>query len=80
MLPPPPPPGLNYIAAIRPSVSLLIISVFFIGMFVPMLAILFFLSSRDLRRKPIFTLSVLVVILGIVNASLSTWAQVSWLY
>lgn len=45
-----------------------------------MLAVLFFLSSRDLRRKPIFTLSVLVVILGIVNASLSTWAQVSWLY
>ena len=73
---PPPPPGLTYIAVIQPSISLLIITVFFLGIFVPLLTALFLLSSRDLRRKPIFVLSVLIVILGIVQASLSIWAQV----
>jgi hypothetical protein len=73
---PPPPPGMNYIAAMQPSVNLLIITVAFLGMFMPLLIALFLFSSGELRRKPIFILNVLAVLFGIALASLSIWAQV----
>lgn len=74
---PPPPPGTNYIAVIRPALTPLITATLFDGMFIPMLATLFLLSTRELRRQPIFVLNVLVLLLGLAMCTLSIAVDIS---
>ncbi|GJE96434.1 hypothetical protein PsYK624_126310 [Phanerochaete sordida] len=74
---PPPPPGLNYIAAIRPVLTIIIIATIFVGVFITLLATLFLLSTRDLRRQPIFVLNVLILFLGVALCSLTSWLDIN---
>ncbi|GJE96435.1 hypothetical protein PsYK624_126320 [Phanerochaete sordida] len=69
--PPPPPPGLNYIIAIKSSLVPAATSFVFAGMFVPLIITLFLLSTPRLRRQPIFILNVLSLLFGLTMSSLS---------
>lgn len=62
---PPPPLGLNYIAAIQPSLIFLMIGTAWGGILLPLLVALFFFSTKDSRRRPIFILNVLSIALGL---------------
>ncbi|KAH9483523.1 Ribosome production factor 2-like protein [Psilocybe cubensis] len=62
---PPPPPGLNYIAAIQPSLTFLMIGTAWGGVLLPLLVALFYFSTKDTRRRPIFILNVLSILLGL---------------
>ncbi|KAH9476248.1 hypothetical protein JR316_0011819 [Psilocybe cubensis] len=61
----PPPPGLNYIAAIQPSLIFLMIGTSWGGILLPLLVALFYFSTKELRRKPVFILNVLAILLGL---------------
>ncbi|PFH53348.1 hypothetical protein AMATHDRAFT_137971 [Amanita thiersii Skay4041] len=61
---PPPPSGLNYIEAIKPALNLLLIGAIWSAMLLPLLITLFFFSTKELRRKPIFILNVLALLFG----------------
>ena len=78
-LPPPPPPGMNYIAAIQPSIVFLMIGTIWTGVLLPLMVALFFFSSKDTRRKPIFILNVLSLSLGFLLGIFNAYAQVSHL-
>ena len=78
-LPPPPPPGLNYIAAIQPSIVFLMIGTIWTGILLPLMVALFFFSSKDTRRKPIFILNVLSLLLGLIVGILNACTEVSYL-
>ncbi|KAF7351319.1 hypothetical protein MSAN_01563400 [Mycena sanguinolenta] len=76
LVPPPPPPGLNYIAAIKPSVTLLMIGTVWCSMLIPLLVILFAFSSPSLRRRPLFILNVIAVLIGIVLGIANAYLEV----
>ena len=78
-LPSPPPPGMNYIAAIQPSIVFLVIATIWTGILLPLMVALFFFSSKDTRRQPIFILNVLSLSLGFVLGIFSICTQVSYL-
>ncbi|KAJ7249715.1 hypothetical protein C8J57DRAFT_687390 [Mycena rebaudengoi] len=60
-----------YAQAIRPALSFILISTVFGAMLLPLLILLFALSTPKTRRRPIFILNVLSVSLGITTAALS---------
>ncbi|PFH46137.1 hypothetical protein AMATHDRAFT_8164 [Amanita thiersii Skay4041] len=62
----PPPPGLNYIVVIQPSLGILIVALTGSAILVPLLVILFFFSTKCHRRKPIFVMNVISIILGLI--------------
>lgn len=74
--PPPPPPGLNYIAVVQSSLNALMIGTVWSAMLVPLLLTLFVFSTRELRRKPIFLLSVCAILLGLGEGSLNCYMMV----
>ena len=74
--PPPPPPGLNYIAIIKPSLTFLVIGCICTAMLVPITVILFFFSTPSLRRKPIFILNVMSILLGFTEGVLGISCEV----
>ena len=78
-LPSPPPPGMNYIAAIQPSIVFLMIGTIWTGILLPLMVALFFFSSKDTRRKPIFILNVFSLSLGFLLSIFNAYAQVSHL-
>ncbi|PFH47298.1 hypothetical protein AMATHDRAFT_43024 [Amanita thiersii Skay4041] len=61
-----PPPGLNYIAVIRTSLGIMVAALAGTAILVPLLVTLFFFSTKQLRKKPIFILNVVSIILGLV--------------
>lgn len=63
---PPPPPGLNYIEAIRPSFLMLTLGTVWSSMLIPCLIALFLFPTARLRKSPVFILNVLGVTLGLV--------------
>ncbi|KIK55977.1 hypothetical protein GYMLUDRAFT_87461 [Collybiopsis luxurians FD-317 M1] len=75
-LPPPPPPGLNYIAAIRPSLNFILVLTPLGASLVPLIFTLFYFSTPQTRRHPVFILNVLACCSGIceaaINAALET--------
>jgi hypothetical protein len=78
-LPPPPPPGMNYIAAIQPSIVFLMIGTIWTGILLPLMVALFFFSSKDTRRQPIFILNVLSLSLGFLLGIFNACTEVSHL-
>lgn len=58
-VPPPPPPGLNYLAAIQPALVDIMIGHTFTVILVPLLVAMFYFSNEHSRRQPIFILNVL---------------------
>ncbi|KAF7328830.1 hypothetical protein MVEN_02512100 [Mycena venus] len=77
LLPPPPPPGLNYIAAIKPSLSLLMIGTVWSTMLIPLLAVLLFFSTRDLRRQPMFIMNVVSILAGLAIGMINVYLEVT---
>ncbi|PFH46140.1 hypothetical protein AMATHDRAFT_156171 [Amanita thiersii Skay4041] len=61
----PPPPGLNYISVVQPSLGILMVALTGTAVLFPLLVILFFFSTKSLRRKPIFVMNVISIILGL---------------
>ncbi|EKM55046.1 uncharacterized protein PHACADRAFT_173110 [Phanerochaete carnosa HHB-10118-sp] len=72
---PPPPPGTNYIAAISPTLTYMVVVVMFLGMFIPLLVTLFLLSTRELRHRPIFILNVFNLLFGVAMCSTVIWLE-----
>ncbi|KAK0446448.1 uncharacterized protein EV420DRAFT_903006 [Desarmillaria tabescens] len=68
---PPPPAGLNYLAVIRPSLKLLLLTSAWSSVLIPLLFTLFLFSSKSLRRTPIFMLNVASIIMGLALGVLS---------
>ena len=74
--PPPPPVGLNYTAAIRPSLNFILVLTPLGAVLVPLILILFFSSTPQSRRHPVFIFNILACCSGIceaaINAALET--------
>ncbi|KAG7096007.1 hypothetical protein E1B28_006689 [Marasmius oreades] len=74
--PPPPPPGLNYIEAIRPSLNFILVITPLGAALVPLIITLLFFSTPEVRRRPVFILNILACCSGIceaaINAALET--------
>ena len=64
-MPPPPPPGLNYIAPIRIAVRDLLIAHTFSILLVSLLISLLYFSTNRSRRQPIFWLNVFTILLAL---------------
>jgi hypothetical protein len=64
IMPPPPPPGTNYIAIIQPSLNSIMIGHTFTVILVPLIFALFYFSTPLSRRRPIFILNVIAIILA----------------
>ena len=69
--PPPPPAGLNYIAAIRPSLNFILVLTPLGAVLVPLILVLFFFSSPRSRRHPVFVFNILACCSGICEAALN---------
>lgn len=69
--PPPPPAGLNYIAAIRPSLNFILVLTPLGAVLVPLIITLFFFSTPQSRRHPVFILNIFACLSGIVEAALN---------
>ncbi|KAK0245434.1 hypothetical protein EDD85DRAFT_943862 [Armillaria nabsnona] len=74
---PPPPPGLNYLAVIRPSLKLLLLCSAWSSVLIPLLFTLFSFSSKSLRRTPIFMLNVASIIMGLALGVLAYYHGMS---
>ncbi len=74
--PPPPPAGLNYTAAIRPSLNFILVLTPLGAVLVPLILILLFSSTPQSRRHPVFIFNILACCSGIceaaINAALGT--------
>ncbi|KAG1730415.1 uncharacterized protein EDB91DRAFT_1059488 [Suillus paluster] len=64
LVPPPPPPGTNYIAIIQPSLNSIMIGHTFTVVLIPLIIALFYFSTPLSRRRPIFILNVVAIILA----------------
>ncbi len=66
--PPPPPPGLNYIEAIRPALNFILVITPLGAILVPLIIVLFVFSPPSSRRNPVFILNVLACCSGVAEA------------
>ncbi|PFH47468.1 hypothetical protein AMATHDRAFT_6724 [Amanita thiersii Skay4041] len=64
---PPPPPGFAYTFIVQPALGILLTFIVGTAMLFPLLVTLFFFSTQQLRRKPIFIMNVLSMSLGIAT-------------
>jgi hypothetical protein len=71
-----PPPGTVWIAEIGPALNFVMIGATMGSALVCMLLALFFFSSPALRRKPVFILNALGLILGIGYAACQVYEEV----
>ena len=67
----------TFATAIRPALSIILTSTIFAAMLVPLLISLLYFSTVNTRKKPIFILNVLSIILGISVAAWSDYVQVN---
>ncbi|PFH45385.1 hypothetical protein AMATHDRAFT_51682 [Amanita thiersii Skay4041] len=67
-----PPPGLNYLLVVQPTLGLMMAELVGTAILVPLLIILLFFSTKQLRRKQIFTLNVISILLGLSTGISST--------
>ncbi|PBK71345.1 hypothetical protein ARMSODRAFT_72742 [Armillaria solidipes] len=74
---PAPPAGLNYLAAIRPSLNMLILGTAWSSAMVPLLLALFLFSSPKLRRTPIFILNVLSISMGLCLGIMNYYMEIT---
>ncbi|KAI0661882.1 hypothetical protein C8Q70DRAFT_684445 [Cubamyces menziesii] len=75
-VPPPPPPGLNYIAPIRIAVRDLLIAHSFSILLLSLLIALLYFSTRHSRRQPIFLLNVFTILLALAVGGLIDYQTV----
>ncbi|KAI0324813.1 hypothetical protein GY45DRAFT_1262112 [Cubamyces sp. BRFM 1775] len=72
---PPPPPGLNYVAAIEPSLNLLLLDTILSSFLIPIFVILLYFSTPATRYKPIFIMNVLSIALALALGSINIYNQ-----
>ncbi|KAK0461837.1 uncharacterized protein EV420DRAFT_1477556 [Desarmillaria tabescens] len=65
-----PPPGINYIAIVQPTLTSILIVHSFTAMLVPLLIALMYLSTLRGRRKPIFILNIITISLAFTTGVL----------
>ncbi|PFH47297.1 hypothetical protein AMATHDRAFT_182179 [Amanita thiersii Skay4041] len=70
-----PPPGLNFLSVIQPSLGVLMVGLTGSSILLTLLVILFLFSTKQLRRKPIFILNVISLILGITQGISTTFVM-----
>lgn len=75
--PPPPPQGLNYLAVIKPSLQDIFIGQTFTVLEVILLGCLLYFSRSTTRRKLVFILNILTLLLSIVVGILLDYRAVS---
>ncbi|KII90344.1 hypothetical protein PLICRDRAFT_38849 [Plicaturopsis crispa FD-325 SS-3] len=68
---PPPPAGLNYTAVIGPSLSFLLLGTVFSSLLISIFIALLFFSDSKSRKRPIFVLNVLAVLLGVAEGAVN---------
>ncbi|KAG2134198.1 uncharacterized protein EDB93DRAFT_1107395 [Suillus bovinus] len=66
IVPPSPPPGTNYIAIIQPSLNSIMIGHTFTVILIPLIIALFYFSTPLSRKRPIFILNVIAIILAFI--------------
>ncbi|KAI1795252.1 hypothetical protein LXA43DRAFT_881997 [Ganoderma leucocontextum] len=71
----PPPPGLNYVAALDPSIKFLLIGTACSATLIPLAVVLFFFSNSGIRRQPVFILNVLMIALGLAEGAINIFNQ-----
>lgn len=73
---PPPPPDTIWVAEVGPALNFIMIGATMGSAHVTMLMALFFFSTPILRRKPVFSLNVLALLLGIAGAVTNIYEEV----
>ncbi len=71
---PPVPPAIQ--ALLTANVNLLVIETVFPTLLVPIAAGLFLFSTPELRRKPVFILNIVAIVLGLLLGSIAVYCQV----
>ncbi|KAI5123487.1 hypothetical protein M0805_008856 [Coniferiporia weirii] len=71
-----PPPGLNFTAAIYPSLTFILVMTPLGSMLVPVIILLFFFSTPSSRLTPVFVLNILACVLGLLEALLNDALEV----
>ncbi|KAI0742305.1 hypothetical protein C8Q80DRAFT_1108373 [Daedaleopsis nitida] len=72
---PPPPPGFVYVAAVTPSMNLLLVGTACASSLIPTAVALFFFSTADSRAQPVFVLNVSLILLGLALGALNIVVQ-----
>lgn len=68
--------GVNLITVIKPSLTILMVQLPFMAILIPLIFALFWFSTAELRRKPIFILNVVAILLCLTYGALSSSLQV----
>jgi hypothetical protein len=76
-IPPPPPAGMNYIAAIKPSLTFIMVVTPLGSILVPIIVMLFVFSTAKSRSQWVFQLNVLACCLGIAEAILNAVLEIN---
>ena len=71
-----PPPGTNYVAAIEPSLNLLLLDTILSSFLVPTFIILLYFSTSATRRTPVFIMNVLSITLALALGVVNIYNQV----
>ncbi|KAI9061930.1 hypothetical protein FKP32DRAFT_1575076 [Trametes sanguinea] len=70
-----PPPGVNYVAVIEPSLNFLLIGTVWSSFLVPVGIALFFFSTKSMRRRPVFIMNVVAILLGLTEGAIIIYTQ-----
>ncbi|THH13250.1 hypothetical protein EW146_g6944 [Bondarzewia mesenterica] len=73
---PSPPPGTNYIAAIRTSLTFVLVLTPLGAILVPVILIILFFSTAESRRHPVFVFNILACCSGICEAALNAVLEI----
>ncbi|KAH9900668.1 hypothetical protein C8Q73DRAFT_786093 [Cubamyces lactineus] len=76
----PPPSGLNYVAAIESSLTILLIDVVLSSFLIPTTIVMLYASTRATRRRPVFIMNIIISIvlaLALALAVINTYNQSS---
>lgn len=71
-----PPAIVAFIASIKPVLNVLLVSCVWLGISIPLLFALFWFSTKQLRRKPIFLFNVVSILIGVVMGALNIFILV----
>ncbi|KAI0753771.1 hypothetical protein C8Q74DRAFT_1211121 [Fomes fomentarius] len=77
---PSPPPGFVHAAVITPCVTLALIGTACSSALIPIAVVLFYFSTAKSRRRPLFILNTLMIILGLVLGCLNAFIQMTILH
>ncbi|KAI0655750.1 hypothetical protein C8Q70DRAFT_923124 [Cubamyces menziesii] len=70
-----PPPGTNYVAAIEPSLNLLLLDTILSSFLVPTTMILLYFSTSATRRTPVFIMNILSITLALALGVINIYNQ-----